>query len=97
MISTESRSVKPNLCPMKSKRVDVVRRARRRIAHALGRVFHMPGICARGRTHGPDRTRSVVRAVAIFERVGVRSAEDAREWRRATLDRHGLPVAGGEA
>jgi len=42
---------------MKSKRVDVVRRARRRIAHALGRVFHMPGICAQGRTHGPDRTR----------------------------------------
>ena len=45
----------------------------------------------------PDELRSVVRAVAIFERVGVLSGEDAREWRRAILDRHGMPVGEGEA
>jgi hypothetical protein len=45
----------------------------------------------------PDDVGGVVRAIKLFEETGVLSPDEAREWRRAILDRKGLPVAGCEA
>jgi hypothetical protein len=40
----------------------------------------------------PDELPGVLHALATFERAGQLTADEARAWRRALLDRHGLPV-----
>jgi hypothetical protein len=45
----------------------------------------------------PEELRGIVRAIGLFETTGVLPSDEAREWRRAILDRHGLPVGQGEA
>ena len=48
-------------------------------------------------TREPDELPGIVYALGIFEQAGWVTTQEAREWRRAILDRHGLPLRPGQA
>lgn len=45
----------------------------------------------------PDELPGLLHALGVFERAGQVTPDEARAWRRAILDRHGLPVREAQA